>query len=124
MTWCVGGYCCRMSTRTWIIIAVVVAIVGAVTLTFALRLVFKLFSMRKMLGTMGASGKFAFWGALAYTVFPFDLLPDPIYLDDMAVLGTALVYLTKLARKQGTLEGVVPHARKVAEIAARRRASK
>jgi uncharacterized membrane protein YkvA (DUF1232 family) len=58
---------------------------------------------------------------MAYTVFPIDLLPDPIYLDDMAVLGTALFYLTKLAKKQATLEGALPHARKVAEIAARRR---
>jgi uncharacterized membrane protein YkvA (DUF1232 family) len=111
-----------MSTQTWVIIIAVIAIVGAVTLAFALRLVFKLWSMRKMLATTGASGKFAFWGALAYTIFPIDILPDPIYLDDMVVLGAALAYLTKVVRKQGSLEGAVPHARKVAEIAARRRA--
>ncbi|MFC7761569.1 DUF1232 domain-containing protein [Catellatospora bangladeshensis] len=56
-------------------------------------------------------GKIAFWGALIYTIFPVDLLPDPIYLDDMGVLAVALTYLTNLIRKRrgGSL---LPHSRK------------
>ena len=53
----------------------------------------------------------AFYGALAYTIFPIDILPDPIYLDDMAVLGGALAFLTHLARKRGALKGMLPSGR-------------
>ncbi|MCW2504038.1 MAG: hypothetical protein JWO79_2322, partial [Actinomycetia bacterium] len=45
-------------------------------------------------------GKIAFWGALIYTVFPIDLLPDPIYLDDMGVLAGSAIYLTRLIHKR------------------------
>jgi uncharacterized membrane protein YkvA (DUF1232 family) len=31
-----------------------------------------------------------FWGAVAYLLLPADLLPDPVYLDDIAVLLLAL----------------------------------
>jgi len=86
-----------MSREAWIILAVVVGVVGIVTLVFAIRLAVKLVAMRRMLGELGASGKVVFWGALAYTIFPIDLLPDPIYLDDMGVLTGALIYLSKLA---------------------------
>jgi uncharacterized membrane protein YkvA (DUF1232 family) len=111
-----------VSHTAWIVLGVVVAVVAIVTVIFAVRMVYKLFAMRKMLGSLGAGGKFAFWGALAYTIFPIDILPDPIYLDDMAVLGGALWYLSRLVRKRESLQGAIPHARKVAEVAARRRA--
>jgi hypothetical protein len=52
-----------------------------------------------MLGELGLGGKVAFYGALAYTILPVDLLPDPVYLDDMGVLAGALIYLTRLAQK-------------------------
>jgi hypothetical protein len=110
-----------MSRDTWIVLIVVVAIVAVVTLVWALRLVFKLVSMRKMLGELGTGGNVAFWGALAYTIFPIDLLPDPIYLDDMAVLSGALFYLTRLLKKKETLAGALPHARRVAEMRTRSR---
>jgi len=32
-------------------------------------------------------------------VLPVDLLPDPVYLDDMGVLAGALIYLTRLVNK-------------------------
>ncbi len=110
-----------MSTDTWIVLGVITAVVAVVTLIFAVRLVFKLVSVRKMLGELGAGGKLAFWGSLAYTIFPIDLLPDPIYLDDMAVLGGAVFYLSRLIKKKETLQGAIPHARKVAEVHARAR---
>ncbi|NUT32119.1 MAG: DUF1232 domain-containing protein, partial [Hamadaea sp.] len=80
-----------MSRETWIIIGVVVAVVGLITLYGAIRLGVRLVATKRALGDLGAGGKIAFWGALAYTILPIDLLPDPIYLDDMGVLGLALL---------------------------------
>ena len=97
-----------MSRTSWIVLGVAVGVIAVVTLVLAVRMAARLVSMRRLLDSLGVKGKVAFWGALAYTVFPIDLLPDPIYLDDMAVLGAALVYLTRLARKRGTLAGALP----------------
>jgi uncharacterized membrane protein YkvA (DUF1232 family) len=36
------------------------------------------------------STKAMFWGSIAYTVWPVDLLPDPVYLDDLGFLLLAL----------------------------------
>ena len=110
-----------MSRDMWILIGVIVVIIGAVTLFLALRLTFKMVAIKRALNQLGASGKFAFWGALAYLIFPIDVLPDPIYLDDMAVVGGALFFLTRLLRKQETLRGGIPHAQRIAkQVSARR----
>jgi uncharacterized membrane protein YkvA (DUF1232 family) len=53
---------------------------------------------------MPTAGKVAFWGALAYTVFPIDVLPDPIYLDDAGVLAFATAFILRTAKKNGLLE--------------------
>lgn len=42
--------------------------------------------------------KALFWGALLYTVSPVDLLPDPVYLDDIGVLVLALRALQTAAQ--------------------------
>jgi uncharacterized membrane protein YkvA (DUF1232 family) len=111
-----------MSRDTWILIGAIVVVIGAITLFFALRLMFKLVAVKRKLNQLGAGGKFAFWGALAYLIFPIDILPDPIYLDDMAVVGGALWFLTRLLRKQETLRGALPHAQRLArQVAARKR---
>jgi len=68
-------------------------------LVLAIVLAIRVWKTGKYLQAMGAGGKFAFWGAIIYTIFPVDLLPDPIYLDDVGVLGGALIYLTRLAVK-------------------------
>ncbi|MYX44453.1 DUF1232 domain-containing protein [Streptomyces sp. SID89] len=34
--------------------------------------------------------RWVFWGAILYFVLPFDVLPDPVYLDDIGVLMLAL----------------------------------
>lgn len=34
--------------------------------------------------------RWVFWGAVLYLVLPADLLPDPVYLDDVGVLFVAL----------------------------------
>ncbi|GAA1032322.1 hypothetical protein GCM10009557_30430 [Virgisporangium ochraceum] len=89
-----------MSDGDWTIIAVLVGILAIATLIGAVVLALKVWKTKKMLGDLGAGGKVAFYGALIYTVFPVDLLPDPVYLDDMGVLTAALIYLTKLYHKR------------------------
>ena len=98
-----------MSREAWIAIAAVVVIVGAVTLYGAVKLAKRLFVTKRLLSELGGtSGKIAFWGALIYTVLPIDLLPDPIYLDDMGVLAMALFYMTNLVRRR---RAAMPHIR-------------
>jgi len=89
-----------MSREAWIVVGVIVAVVALITLYGAIRLARKLFVTKRMLGDLGTGGRIAFWGALIYTILPIDLLPDPIYLDDMGVLTAALLYLTHLLRKR------------------------
>lgn len=103
-----------MSREMWIVVWVVVAVVAIITLVFAVKLVLRLLATRKMLGELGTSGKVAFYGALVYTIFPVDLLPDPIYLDDIGVLATALTVLTTLIRKRRQKKAglLVPEARR------------
>jgi 4-amino-4-deoxy-L-arabinose transferase-like glycosyltransferase len=87
--------------EAWIAVAVVVVLIGAVTLYGAVKLAKRLFATKRLLSELGGtSGKVAFWGALIYTILPIDLLPDPIYLDDMGVLAIALLYMTNLVRKR------------------------
>jgi uncharacterized membrane protein YkvA (DUF1232 family) len=110
-----------MSRDTWVLIVAAILVVGAVTLFFALRLTFKLVAVKRALGQLGAGGKFAYWAALAYLIFPIDVLPDPIYLDDMAVVGGALFFLGRLLRKQESLRNAIPVAHRIATQATRRR---
>jgi hypothetical protein len=101
----------RMSRETWIAIGIGLVVVAILTFVGVVRLLLKVLRMRSHLGELGGGGKVAFWAAMIYTFLPFDLLPDPIYLDDMAVVGTALFYLTRLWRKRhGGLP--LPHVRK------------
>lgn len=104
-----------MSREAWIAIGIVVAVVAILTFVGVVRLLLKVFWMRRHLAELGTGGKVAFWAAMIYTFLPVDLLPDPIYLDDMAVVGTALVYLTRLWRKRhGSLP--LPHARRPSAV--------
>ncbi|WP_434742644.1 DUF1232 domain-containing protein [Micromonospora sp. SH-82] len=89
-----------MSQETWLFV-VLGGVLAVATLVGAALLAFRLWKTRQMLGALGAKGKVAFYGALAYTILPVDLLPDPIYLDDIGVLAAALLYLARLARKRG-----------------------
>jgi uncharacterized membrane protein YkvA (DUF1232 family) len=89
-----------MSDTGWIVLIVVGSIIALATLIGAIVLLVKVFRTKKILNELGAGGQFAFWGALIYTILPVDLLPDPIYLDDMGVLAGALIYLTRLVAKR------------------------
>ncbi len=101
-----------MSREGWIVVGVVVALIALATAYGAFRIGRKLLRTKRMLGELGTGGKVAFYGSLLYTFFPVDLLPDPIYLDDMGVLAAALIYLTNLVRKR---RARVPHSRSEVE---------
>jgi uncharacterized membrane protein YkvA (DUF1232 family) len=92
-----------MSRQAWIVLGAVVAVVAVVTLVWAVRLLLRLFAVRRVLYSMGGKGKLVFWGAVLYTIFPIDILPDPIYLDDVTVLTGALWFLTRLVQRQAGL---------------------
>jgi len=85
-----------MSRENWIVLLIVgLGLLALVTLIFAIKFALRLLATKRMLGELGTGGKVAFYGALLYTIFPVDLLPDPIYLDDIGVLAAALTVLTK-----------------------------
>src|SRR5690606_32928670 len=84
--------------RMWEAAAVVV--IGVVTLIAVIWYAKRLIITRRALGELVFEGKIALYGARAYTILPVDLLPDPIFLDDLAVLAAGLAYLTKLLREQ------------------------
>jgi uncharacterized membrane protein YkvA (DUF1232 family) len=107
----VGPYRCSMSDSGWTILIVVGSVVALATLAGAIVLLVKLFRTRKLLADVGAGGKFAFWVALVYTIFPIDVLPDPIYLDDMGVLAGTLIYLTRLVQKRRAQQPELPRTR-------------
>ncbi|MFF5175946.1 DUF1232 domain-containing protein [Micromonospora sp. NPDC000089] len=88
-----------MSRDAWVLV-VVGGILALATLVGAVLLAIRVVRTRRMLGALGVGGKWAFYGALIYTVLPIDLLPDPIYLDDMGVLAGALFVLTRLVHQR------------------------
>ncbi|MGQ5633449.1 MULTISPECIES: DUF1232 domain-containing protein [unclassified Streptomyces] len=79
-----------MDTTTALLVAG--AVVAAVLLAVALALLVRLVRTRRTLRRAGlpTGPRWVFWGAVAYLLLPTDLLPDPIYLDDIAVLLLAL----------------------------------
>ncbi|MEU1756272.1 YkvA family protein [Micromonospora matsumotoense] len=96
-----------MSREMWALV-VVGGILALATLVGAVLLAIRVIRTRRLLGTLGVGGKVAFYGALIYTVLPVDVLPDPIYLDDMGVLAGALIYLGRLAHRRRTADRPPP----------------
>ncbi|WP_329122264.1 YkvA family protein [Streptomyces sp. NBC_01465] len=94
-----------MDTSTQVLLGLA-ALACVATLAFAVVLVIRLFRARRLLRDAGipVQNKLAFWGALIYTISPVDLIPDPVYLDDIGVLLLALHTLQAAARRRpGTL---------------------
>ena len=83
-----------------VVILIVVVVLATVLLTAVL--VFKLLTKFRLVHDQLApfGVKAAFWGALAYTVLPLDLLPDPLMLDDIGALVAALLYINSALRGQ------------------------
>jgi uncharacterized membrane protein YkvA (DUF1232 family) len=87
------------------VLVVVLIAVLVVAIVFFTRLV-RLYAVVRD-PRMPTSGKVAFWVAAIYAVFPIDVLPDPVYLDDAGVLAFAVAFVTNLARKHGIRVGQV-----------------
>ncbi|MGW6020435.1 YkvA family protein [Streptomyces sp. NPDC055099] len=68
------------------------AILVAATLAVAIALLVRMVRTRRTLRAAGlpVERQWVFWGAVAYLVLPADLLPDPVFLDDIGVLVLAL----------------------------------
>ncbi|MBT2386512.1 DUF1232 domain-containing protein [Streptomyces sp. ISL-11] len=98
-----------MSIEFWALVCGVALLLVAAAVAAVLVAV-RLFRARRLLRHAGVpeSNKLAFWGALIYLLSPLDLLPDPIYLDDIGVLLLALHSLRKAARHPLTANGPTP----------------
>ena len=92
---------------TLTIVAIVAAVLAMVALAayYLVRLLRSFRLVRSELMPLG--GKVAFWAAIAYLVLPIDALPDPLLIDDIAVIATAVTYIGRLARNNGIGSAVV-----------------
>ncbi|MGC5396176.1 YkvA family protein [Streptomyces sp. DT20] len=89
-----------MDTTAWLVIGAVLALL---TVGIAVVLLVRVFRARKLLVDAGIplQNKALVWAAVIYTVSPVDLLPDPVYLDDIGFLMLALRSLHAAARAAG-----------------------
>ncbi|WP_328419909.1 YkvA family protein [Streptomyces sp. NBC_00443] len=76
------------STTAVIIVVALAALVLAVAVWVLARLVRTRRVMRR--AGLPTGPRWVFWGAVLYFVLPADLVPDPVYLDDIGVLLLAL----------------------------------
>jgi uncharacterized membrane protein YkvA (DUF1232 family) len=97
----------------WLLAALGAAAVAAM-LAGAVVLAVRLVRTRRLLRRAGlpTGRRWVFWAALAYLVLPTDLVPDPVYLDDIGVLLLALRALTSAA-EPGALVRASAAARRV-----------
>ncbi len=96
--------------KTLLALAVLAAIaVFALAVTLTVRLI----RARRILKEAGVplEHKAAYWGALLYTLSPVDLLPDPVYLDDVGVLLLALHVLHSSVRERPGAPGLSSRSR-------------
>ncbi|MFF6814190.1 YkvA family protein [Streptomyces sp. NPDC012403] len=79
-----------METTT--VALVVAAVLATVVLAGAVAVLVRLVRTRRELRHAGlpTGPRWVFWGAVLYLALPADLLPDPVYLDDIGVLLLAL----------------------------------
>ncbi|MEG3627734.1 YkvA family protein [Streptomyces poriticola] len=77
------------TTTAWIVAAMALA---AVVLALAVAVLVRLVRTRRDLRRSGlpTGPRWVFWGAVLYLALPADLLPDPVYLDDIGVLLLSL----------------------------------
>ncbi|WP_231158506.1 YkvA family protein [Streptomyces sp. CNZ748] len=76
------------TTAMWAVAALLAAVVLAGAVTLLVRLVRTRREWRR--AGLPTGPRWVFWGAVLYLVLPADLLPDPVYLDDIGVLLLAL----------------------------------
>ncbi|GLW71541.1 hypothetical protein Kpho02_38400 [Kitasatospora phosalacinea] len=97
-----------MGEGTSALLWIAAAVFLVATVAAAIVLVVKLVRTRRLLVDAGVprSKKVLFWAAIAYLVWPVDLMPDPVLIDDLGVLLLALRSLNKalpegVARRAG-----------------------
>ncbi|MGW1243386.1 DUF1232 domain-containing protein [Streptomyces bobili] len=90
-----------MDTTTTLV--TVVAVVAVAVFAAAATVMVRLVRTRRGLRRAGlpTGPRWVFWGAVAYFVLPADLLPDPVYLDDIGVLLLALRSLRRAPDRAG-----------------------
>jgi uncharacterized membrane protein YkvA (DUF1232 family) len=73
-------------------LVVVMAVAAVALFAAATAVLTRLIRTRRGLRRAGlpTGPRWVFWGAVLYFVFPADLLPDPVYLDDIGMLVLAL----------------------------------
>ncbi|MFD0071041.1 YkvA family protein [Streptomyces sp. NPDC127166] len=100
-----------MDSSFWLIAAVVLVLVVA---GFAAVLLVRVFRTRRLLLDAGLplQSKALFWAAVVYTISPIDLIPDPVYLDDIGVLLVALRALHAVAAGSEADPGALPEVRR------------
>ncbi|MEU6380722.1 YkvA family protein [Streptomyces sp. NPDC046909] len=86
-------------TTRWIAVA---ALLAAAVLAVAVAVFVRLVRARRGLERAGlpTGPRWVFWGALAYFFLPADLVPDPVYLDDIGVLLLALRTMRRHSRSE------------------------
>ncbi|MCX4680802.1 YkvA family protein [Streptomyces sp. NBC_01433] len=89
-----------MDTTAWLLFGAAAALL---TLGVAAILLVRVIKARKLLLDAGIPlrDKALVWAAVIYTVSPVDLLPDPVYLDDIGFLMLALRSLHAAAAAGG-----------------------
>jgi uncharacterized membrane protein YkvA (DUF1232 family) len=89
-----------MSQWDWIGLAALVAVV-IVTAVVVIALVIRMIKKYQLVIQPGmpVSAKITFFASIAYAIFPLDLLPDPVLIDDIAVMVGALAYIGHCAKK-------------------------
>ncbi|MFJ9187311.1 YkvA family protein [Streptomyces anulatus] len=93
-----------MDTTVWLVLGAVAVLI---MLASAVVLLVRVFKARKLLVDAGIPlrSKALVWAAVIYTVSPVDLLPDPVYLDDIGFLLVALRSLHSAASAVGVRPG-------------------
>ncbi|MFH9268552.1 YkvA family protein [Streptomyces sp. NPDC017546] len=93
-----------MDTTAWLVLGAVAALI---MMAAAIVLLVRVFKARKLLVDAGIPlrSKALVWAAVIYTVSPVDLLPDPVYLDDIGFLLVALRSLHSAASAAGVRTG-------------------
>ncbi|MEW1696214.1 YkvA family protein [Streptomyces sp. NPDC093249] len=91
-----------MEKDLWLVVGLVLVLVGA---GVAAVLLVRVFRARKLLLAAGVPlrNKALFYAAVVYTISPVDLIPDPVYLDDIGVLLVALRALHAAAARSGVV---------------------
>ncbi|MFE3677356.1 YkvA family protein [Streptomyces griseus] len=92
------------TTTVWLILGAVAVLI---MLASAVVLLVRVLRARKLLVDAGIPlrSKALVWAAVIYTVSPVDLLPDPVYLDDIGFLLVALRSLHSAASAAGVRTG-------------------